>query len=79
MTYAHETPFTHVYDKFEHYAEDFECSLCANFESRNAARLSDGHGCGRTICEFQDLKDEAIRQNRLKRPKGWWKGTCPEA
>ena len=34
MTYTHETPFTHVYDKFEYYSEDFECIDCANYKSR---------------------------------------------
>ncbi len=77
MKYAHETPFTHVFDKFQHYAEDFECSLCANYKSLIALRRC-GRGCGRDICEFQDLKDEAIRHNRLKRPKGWQK-QCLEA
>jgi hypothetical protein len=70
--YVNGTPFTHVYDKFEHYAEDFDCDVCANFENRG------GHGCGRSVCEFQDLKDEAVRHNRLKRPKGWQK-KCLEA
>ena len=63
--YVNGTPFTHVYDKFEYYGEDFDCVYCANFESRG------GHGCGRSICEFQDLKNEAIKHNRTKRPKGW--------
>jgi hypothetical protein len=44
---------------------DFDCAVCANFRNRG------GHGCGRSACEFQDLKDEAIKNNRFKRPKGW--------
>ncbi len=67
MTYTYETPFTHVYDKFEYYAEDFDCGMCANHQGRG------GHGCGRSKCEFQDLKDEAIRNNRIKRPRRWQK------
>gem|GEM_PF-2733125 len=72
MTYTHETPFTHVYDKFVHFAEDFDCEVCANYKKRG------GHGCGRSVCEFQDLKDEAARHNRLKRPRGWQKQCLPE-
>ena len=72
MTYTHETQFTHVYDKFEYYAEDFDCSVCANFKHRG------GNGCSRTVCEFKDLKDEAIRNNRIKRPRGWQKKCLPE-
>jgi hypothetical protein len=65
MKYANETPFTHVYDKFVHFVEDFDCSVCANFKHRG------GNGYGRSVCEFQDLKDEAIRHNRITRPRRW--------
>lgn len=65
MKYANSTPFTHVYDKFQYYLEDMDdCSLCANFDVRS------GQGCGRPVCEFQDLKDEATENNRIKRPRG---------
>jgi len=70
--YVNETPFTRVYDKFEYFTEDFDCVYCANFKSRG------GHGCGRSKCEFQDLKDEATRNNRLKRPRGWAKQCITE-
>ena len=67
--YTNATPFTHVYDKFKHYLEDMDdCSLCANFKPYGGR---DGRGCGRSACEFQDLKDEAIKNNRIKRPRGW--------
>jgi hypothetical protein len=71
MTYTHETPFTYVYDKFVHFAEDFACEVCAN--KRDGKR-----NCGRSFCEFQDLKDEAIRHNRIKRPRGWQKQCLPD-
>jgi hypothetical protein len=86
--YANGTPFTRVYDKFEHHIEDMnDCGLCANFKSRAAARQSGGHastpqtqafaetpGCGRSVCEFRDIKEDCIRHGRIKRPKGWNKG-----
>ena len=78
MTYTHQSDFTHVYDKFEYYNEDFDCAVCANFISLSTARICDGHGCGRSVCEFQDLKDEVIKHNRLKRPRGWQKKRLPE-
>ena len=28
MTYTYQSDFTHVYDKFVHFAEDFDCILC---------------------------------------------------
>ncbi|GHU35054.1 hypothetical protein FACS1894105_02990 [Clostridia bacterium] len=59
------TPNTHVFDKFEYHLEDFDCQFCANYRKRG------GHGCGRTKCEFQDLRDECIAAGRIKRGKGW--------
>ena len=70
MTYKNQTSFAHTYDKFE-YSENYDCSACANF------KRSGSHGCGRSVCEFQDLKDEAIKNNRRKRMKGWRK-QCTE-
>jgi hypothetical protein len=77
MKYANATLNTRVYDKFEYYLEDFDCIYCVHFQSNVVAKHSDAasrcgsHGCGRSVCEFTDIKDEAIRQNRLKRAKGW--------
>ena len=72
MTYTNQTPFTYVYDKFEYFAEDFDCKLCANYKSRAEERdESYATSCGQPVCEFQDLKDEAIRHDRIKRPRGW--------
>ena len=70
--YAHGTPFTYVYDKFVYYEEDFDCTVCANYKGRG------GHGCGCSVCEFQELKDDATRHNRIKRPRGWQKSCIVE-
>ena len=58
---------TRVYDKFEYFAEDFGCQFCANYRKRG------GHGCGRSKCEFQDLRDDAIACGRIQRRKGWFR------
>jgi hypothetical protein len=72
MKYTNATQFTRVYDKFEYHLEDMDdCNLCANFVSRKVGRTNRGCCCGRSVCEFQDITDEALRNNRLKRPKGW--------
>jgi hypothetical protein len=74
MKYANETRFTRVFDKFEYHLEDMDdCGLCAHFVSRKTGRDNDGRSCGRSVCEFQDLKDEAVRNARIKRERGWWK------
>jgi len=38
MTYTHQSDFTYVYDKFQYFAEDFDCKLCASYKSRAAER-----------------------------------------
>jgi hypothetical protein len=51
--------------KFEYYASDLDCVYCANFRKRG------GHGCGRSKCEFEDLKQDAIAHGKIIREKGW--------
>ena len=53
--YTHETPFTHVYDKFEYYAEDL-IALSVLISTTAAT------GLRQTVYEFQDLKDERIQK-----------------
>ncbi|GHV31967.1 hypothetical protein FACS18949_01620 [Clostridia bacterium] len=65
------TPNTHVYDKFEYFAEDLDCLYCTHFVSNKVAKNNGGRGCGRTVCAFADIKDEATKNNRHKREKGW--------
>jgi hypothetical protein len=62
------TPQTRTYDKFEYHLEDVGCDACLNTLGRRK-----GNGCGRPSCEYQDIKDEAIRHDRIKRPRGWGK------
>jgi hypothetical protein len=69
--HANATQNTRIYDKFEYFLEDIDCAYCANFLNRG------GHGCGRTKCEFQSLRDECISNGRIKRKKRWDKG-CRE-
>ncbi|GHU87314.1 hypothetical protein FACS1894202_01400 [Clostridia bacterium] len=59
------TPNTRIYDKFEYFLSDLDCQFCANYRSRG------GHGCGRSKCEFQDLRDECVAAGRIKRKRGW--------
>jgi hypothetical protein len=62
---THATQNTHIYEKFQYFLSDLDCQYCANYLKRG------GHGCGRTKCEFQDLRDECIAAGRIKRRKGW--------
>jgi hypothetical protein len=78
MKYAKGTQNTRVYDKFEYFSEDLDCEFCSHFKGRVVADRSGGHGCGRSVCEFQDIRDEAIRNRRIKRARGWQKKCLTE-
>ena len=69
-SYVHGTPNTRTLNRFEYHLEDIECAYCANYLKRG------GNGCGRSKCEYQDLRDECAAKGRVKRKKGWFK--CPE-
>ena len=60
-----------VYDKFEYHLCDLECEYCVNCLGRGVAGRCGSHGCGRSKCEFQDLRDECIAAGRIKRRRGW--------
>ena len=65
--YTNETPYTRTLDRFEYHLEDIDCVYCAHNRQRG------GHGCGRSRCEYQDLRDECIAHNRIERKRGWFK------
>ena len=71
MKYAHETPNTRVYDRFEYFTEDLDCLYCIRFAGNKVARNNGGRGCGCVVCAYADIKDEAAKNNRDKREKGW--------
>ena len=84
MKYAHETPNTRIYDRFEYFTEDLACLYCAHFVSNVTAKHNGGSGstprtqafagtpdCGCAVCAYADIKDEAAKNNRNKREKGW--------
>ena len=62
-SYVNATPNTRTLNHFEYYLEDLDCVYCANFRKRG------GNGCGRSKCEFQDLRDECTAKGRIKRAK----------
>ena len=65
MKYANATPFTRSLDRFQYYLSDLDCQYCANFSNRG------GHGCGRSKCEFEDIRQDCIAHGRIKRKAGW--------
>ncbi|MDR1158665.1 MAG: hypothetical protein LBK75_10270 [Oscillospiraceae bacterium] len=64
------TKNTRIYNKFAYHLSDLDCRYCANFISDAAVKHSSAHGCGRSECEFRDLRDECDASGRIKRRKG---------
>jgi len=51
----------YVFEKFEYYAEDLNCSLCLH---RNE--------CVQKDCPFEDIREEAIANGRIERERGYF-------
>jgi hypothetical protein len=59
--------FTRVHHKFEYHMEDFYCAFCLHYDIENK------RGCTLRKCCCEEEKRAAIENNRLKRPKGWFR------
>lgn len=64
------TPNTRIFYRFEYHVEDLDCSACLLYERKTK---SDPRGCGNTDCPFEDIRQEAIKNGRIKRKPGWFK------
>jgi hypothetical protein len=69
------TEHTRILRRFDYHVEDLDCRDCLYFKKKSE-RINKGTGCGEEACRFEDIRQEAIANGRLKRPRGWFK--CPE-
>jgi hypothetical protein len=65
--YANATQNTRVFDKFEYYLEDMDCSMCHYWRGKKK-------GCSRAVCCCEDERAVAVSKGRIKRRKGWNRG-----
>jgi len=65
--------FTRFYQKFEYFLEDLSCKSCLFYKQKYK---SNKHGCGKNVCRFEDIRQNAITNGRIKREAGWF--TCRE-
>ena len=56
--------FKRIYDKFEYYIEDFNCSVCLYTKKKSKFYKN---GCREQLCRFREDRYEAIKNNRIKR------------
>jgi len=46
----------HIFNKFEYHVEDLDCAYCLNKKE-----------CKKVVCEFEDIRQEAIASGRIER------------
>ena len=66
------TEFTRIQNKFEYHTEDLDCRNCLYYKLKSERENKDT-GCGEKVCRFEDIRQEAEKHGRFKRPKGWFK------
>jgi len=64
------TDNTRIYNRFEYHLEDIDCPYCLYYKRRSKLNK---HGCGLDACRFEDIRQDAIENGRIKRPRGWFK------
>ena len=60
------TEFTRFHDRFEYHLEDTQCDACLYWEGKKI-------GCTLTACCCEDIKRDAIENDRIKRKRGHFK------
>jgi len=66
------TEYTRVYDRFEYHTEDLDCLDCLH-RILKSERENKDTGCGDKTCRYENIRREAVENNRIKRPRGWFK------
>jgi len=65
---------TRIHDKFEYHLEDLNCSYCLYGDKKTNFYRN----CKKNkTCYFIDIRLEAIKNKRIKRPPGWFKLWLP--
>ena len=59
---------TRTYEQFEYHTEDLECKYCEFYKGK---RKAEKHGCWEDSCRFDDVKQEAEVNGRVKRRRDW--------
>jgi len=65
------TDFTRIQQRFEYHTEDLNCADCLH-RIKKSERENKNTGCGDDVCRFEDIRQEATANGRIKRPRGWF-------
>jgi len=64
------TPYTRIHDKFEYHIEDIDCYDCLHYIRKSKKHKT---GCHQKFCRYGNIRIEALKNKRTKRPPGWFK------
>jgi len=65
--------YTRMHDRFQYHLEDVNCVDCLYFKENRIERHANGNGCGEEHCRFEDIRQDAIKNGRIKRKRGHFK------
>ena len=51
-------------EKFEYHVEDLDCLYCQYYKPENRDKKT---GCGLDVCRFEDIRQDAVANNRIER------------
>jgi len=60
------TENTRIHNRFEYHLEDVDCRDCL-YTKRTKKGVN--NGCGEQTCRFNDIRNKAIKNGRIKRNK----------
>ena len=65
------TENTRTTRRFQYHVEDLDCCDCLHYSKQK--KKKGGTGCGLGICRFEDIREDAIANGRIKRERGYFR------
>ena len=66
------TEFTRFQQRFAYHTEDINCCDCLHRKLKSE-RINKETGCGEEACRYEDIRQEALANGRIKRKRGHFK------
>ena len=62
------TQHSRIVNRFEYHTEDIECSFCLHSKPKRKVHKN---RCQKEACRFEDIRQEAVINGRIKRKRGF--------
>ena len=59
---------TRILDRFQYHLVDLDCKFCLHKQPK---KKKGRKPCHEVTCRFEDIRQEAIAHNRIRRPRKW--------